>query len=236
MRLLSWNILASEWIEKKYYPTISEKTLFNRKKRFHVICELLKKSEADVIMLQEVMKSEYRKLTKLMSKTHVVSGLKLMYWSYTTGPSNSGNVTMLNNKLFTGISHEALEFGIHTKCKNKGKNIDIFNIHLDDISAAKRTRQIAQAISEAGSGKVIIAGDFNHNYTPASPFYKIPGYIVHNKCPTYFIERKMTLDNIITKGFKPIKIQPCEWYPDSQECGMMYYGSDHIFVVADVSG
>ena len=39
MKIVSWNILAAEWIKKSYYPTIKEKVLFDRKTRFKRIIE-----------------------------------------------------------------------------------------------------------------------------------------------------------------------------------------------------
>ena len=233
MKVLSWNILASEWIESKYYPKIPSKTLFDRKKRFATILKLLKKSKADVILLQEVMKDEYNKLVDIMSNKYIISSLKLMYWSYST-TSNSGNATLLSSKLFSNVKHKPLTQGIHTTCEYAGAPVDVFNIHLDDMSTSKRATQLKQIIKKTISGRSIIAGDFNQNYTPRSPFFKIPGYIVNINCPTYFIEKKLNLDNILTKGFKSSKGLPCEWYPESQEMGLKRYGSDHIPVSASV--
>lgn len=234
MKVLSWNILASEWIETKYYPNISPKTLFDRKKRFATILKLLKKSKADIMLLQEVMKDEYLKLVEAMSKKYTISGLKLMYWSYST-TSNSGNATLLKLRLFTNVRHNPLPQGIHTTCKHAGESLNVFNIHLDDMSESKRKTQLKQMVNKIRTGKSIIAGDFNQHYSPRSSFFKIPGYVVTSKCPTYFIEKKMNLDNILTKGFKSSRGLPCEWYPDSQENGLKRYGSDHIPVSAVVS-
>ena len=42
MKVLSWNILAHEFIKKSYYPMINPKILFNRKGRLTQITNLLK--------------------------------------------------------------------------------------------------------------------------------------------------------------------------------------------------
>lgn len=234
MKILTWNILASEWIKKSYYPRINKSTLFNRKKRFQVICEWILMNNADVIMLQEVMKEEYKKLKILLSNKYSVSSLKLMYWSYSVGDSNSGNVTILNPIIFKDIIHIAFPFALFTECKYKGKLVNIINVHLDDISAATRKEQLETALSNTTSAYVIIAGDFNHNYTPSSPFYKLSGYKIHNKCATYYIEKKMNLDNIISKGFSKIDPPCCNNYPISQELGLKHYGSDHMPVSVEL--
>jgi mRNA deadenylase 3'-5' endonuclease subunit Ccr4 len=33
MKILTWNILAAEWIKKSYYPNVKKKILFDRKSR-----------------------------------------------------------------------------------------------------------------------------------------------------------------------------------------------------------
>ena len=56
MKILTWNILASEWIKQSYYPKVDKSVVFNRKSRFAQICKILNEYDADIIMLQEVMK------------------------------------------------------------------------------------------------------------------------------------------------------------------------------------
>ena len=62
MKIMSWNILAAEWIKKSYYPTIDKKILFNRRARFTRILKTIKEENADIILLQEVMQLEYNSL------------------------------------------------------------------------------------------------------------------------------------------------------------------------------
>ena len=53
MKVLSWNILANEYIQKKYYPTVQEELLV-RTERFKTIITKLLEINADIILLQEV--------------------------------------------------------------------------------------------------------------------------------------------------------------------------------------
>jgi endonuclease/exonuclease/phosphatase family metal-dependent hydrolase len=237
MKVLTWNILASEWIKKSYYPGVDAEIIFDKKARFSRIGKILTEIDADIMMLQEVMPQEYLKLVDLFGKKFVVSELKPIVWQYNKN-SESGNVTFLRRSLFPKhtISHYPLEYGVYTQCMYKNQPCDIFNIHLDDQSASKRYDQLENLHSIARNKKcnIIIAGDFNHQYRKNGRLYNMPGFKTHNQCPTYYIERKMNIDNILTKGFQKAPLSTCSWYPTRVEDGFKEYGSDHLPVLVDV--
>jgi mRNA deadenylase 3'-5' endonuclease subunit Ccr4 len=54
MKILSWNILADEFIKKRYYPMIPSEVLLNRKQRQIQIISTLVHADMDVMLLQEV--------------------------------------------------------------------------------------------------------------------------------------------------------------------------------------
>jgi len=238
MKILTWNILASEWVKKSYYPGVKQSVLFNRKGRFDRICALLREADPDIIMLQEVMKKEYSKLVSKFEDQYIISGLKQMVW-YNTTSAESGNVTLLRRTMFSSdkINHIPQEYGLYTQCEYKNKACDIFNIHLDDQSNAKRHAQWAHlhSLPRSSSCANIIAGDFNHPYRKDSKLYCVPGYTVHNLCSTYYIERKMNIDNILTKGMVRPKHSQCVLYPTTIEEGFRTYGSDHLPVLVEVN-
>ena len=62
MKIMTWNILANEFIKKSYYPMISKKHLFNRENRKTQIITILTTVDTDIMLLQEVMQSEYNLL------------------------------------------------------------------------------------------------------------------------------------------------------------------------------
>ena len=106
MKVLSWNILAQEWIKKSYYKGVDEKILFNRKKRFSTIKKHILEEKADIILLQEVMPYEYKHLVKLLKETHHASPLLPISWNGVYG--QSGNVTFIgrnSSSVITEISH-----------------------------------------------------------------------------------------------------------------------------------
>ena len=237
MKVLTWNILAAEWVKKSYYPGADAAVIFDSKARFARICKILQEADADVIMLQEVMKREYEKLVLLFGKQYFISELKKMVWRDNTD-SESGNVTFLKRSLFPKqhIYHYPREYGVYTQCLYKNRPCDIFNIHLDDQSPQKRYKQWddLHGISRKEGCGSIIAGDFNHQYRKKCPLYNTPGFEAHNLCPTYYIERKMNIDNILTKGFKKAPLSKCNWYPTRIEDGFKEYGSDHLPVIVEV--
>lgn len=245
MKIMSWNILASEWIKKSYYPTIDKKILFNRHARFARILKTIKDANADIFLLQEVMQLEYNSFKKQLNTTYYVSPLTPIQWQYSTEKgkkTESGNITLIRRELFPPdafIKHYSLPFGVYTKTPS----LSIFNIHLDDLAAQSRNKQI-KSIEHLLylSPKCILGGDFNQTYRQNSKIYHLPEFTIQNiDCPTYYIEEKMNIDNILTRGFASKKNKSsssssskCSVYPQSIEEGFEMYGSDHLPVIIEV--
>jgi endonuclease/exonuclease/phosphatase family metal-dependent hydrolase len=254
MKIMSWNILASEWIKQIYYPKINKKTLFNRKARFNKIMKTINEENADIIMLQEVMLLEYNSLKHYLNNKYKISPLNPIKWKYpkdnqTKSQSESGNVTFIKknilNSIKDDINHQSFEFGIYTEIPNN--NISILNIHLDDLSVNTRNKQMKSVESLLYTKpKCIIGGDFNQPYRKNSKIYNLPEFTIHNtNCPTYYIEEKMNIDNIMSRGFdkniskneknnndkKHENQEQCGIYPTTMEEGFEMYGSDHLPVI-----
>jgi|688.fasta_scaffold153908_2 endonuclease/exonuclease/phosphatase family metal-dependent hydrolase len=289
MKVISWNILANEFIKKADYPMIKSKMLFNRKGRLTQITSILKNVNADVILLQEVMQAEYNSLSETFNKDYyIIKGNNINWYNK---KSYSGNVTFLRKKVFSlsanNVMIKDLEFGLYVKCyfldkeqaKNVPKNvpenvcenvcavtssatsetapqskvnknvavkpnlkdkltpIDIINVHLDDISHAKRIAEIKSMEEEIKkSKKVILGGDFNQDYKPKSSLYKllnqVMGLKIYIKDPTYLIEKKMCIDHLMTKGFGR---DSCGCvvnnYGDDVLQQFNEYGSDHLPII-----
>jgi len=235
LKILTWNILASEWIDDDTYNMVDKKILYNNKERIQKIITYLVKSDADILLLQEVMPYEYNKIKKAFEEKYNISMLQQINWDIIK--NNSGNVSLFKKAIFhkDNLEHNALDFGIYTKCKHKKKVCAIFNIHLDDISINLRYKQIKSLTPIIGSiTNCIIGGDFNHQYNKNTKFYKIPDFIIHNKCHSYYIEKKMIIDNILSKGFKILPNSKCPLYPKNIEHGFIKYGSDHLPIIAQV--
>ena len=277
MKIVSWNILANEFIKKVDYPMIKTKILFNRKGRLTQITNILKNANADVILLQEVMLAEYNSLSDTFEKEYHIIRRNNINWY--NKKSYSGNVTFLRKNIFSLSANNEkalikdLEFGLYVKCyfretpsknvcenicsvtsapsnqavnksveiknnlKDKLVPIDIINVHLDDISHAKRIAEIKSIEEDIITAKrVILGGDFNQDYKPKSNLYKlliqIMGLKIYIKDPTYLIEKKICIDHLMTKGF------------GGDTCGCVVnnfgddvlqqfneYGSDHLPII-----
>jgi endonuclease/exonuclease/phosphatase family metal-dependent hydrolase len=299
MKVLSWNILANEFIKKADYPMIKGKMLFNRKGRLTQITSILKNANADVMLLQEVMQSEYNSLSETFDKEYyIIKGNNINWYNK---KSYSGNVTFLRKNVFSlsaniekGLMIKDLEFGLYIRCyfldkvrenvpKNAPENvpknvpenvcenicavtsaqhnkvnkvnknvgikpnsiqkltpIDIINVHLDDISHAKRISEIKSIEEDIGRAKrVILGGDFNQDYKPKSNLYKLlnqsMGLKIYIKDPTYLIEKKMCIDHLMTKGFVR---ESCGCvvnnFGDDVLQQFKEYGSDHLPIIIKV--
>ena len=241
MKILSWNILAEEWIKSSYYTKIHTHILFNRSARFQRILGILQNSKADIILLQEVMPSEYEMLKYHFHINYIISPLALIQWknqdeNEDVNKGTSGNMTLLsrNQKQFQDIKHYAFDFGLYIELEEIG----ICNIHLDDLSKQKRIIQIKMLEEEIlyRKNKVILGGDFNEDYQENSFIYNVNEFIVHNKeCSTYYIDKKMNIDNIMTRGFfEEDKEKQYFKYPSSMQEGMLEYGSDHLPIIVEI--
>ena len=261
VKVISWNILASEWITKKDYPNINKSDLFNTKKRIKTIIDKLKTYNADIILLQEVMPDEYKIIQKYFKDEYYITQIQPIKWSYKNNDnskSESGNITLLRLSKYiplqlnldTEHSTSLQVFCMFTQCSNieTNKIINIYNIHFDDLSSAKRNKQMTQILkfdNEINKHKnklqtqlhsqssCIIAGDFNQVYRTTSKLYNIPKFIIHNFCNTYYIEKNINIDNILTRGFKVDKsVSKCTNLSDNTEDIFKKIGSDHTPVIA----
>ena len=226
MKILTWNILASEWIKKSYYPSVKDHTLFHRNSRTRIILDKLKEESADIVFLQEVMPLEYKLLYQTFRHVYHFSRLAPIHWYKTKG--QSGNITLVKKNTFKTWRETPFAHGLYVQVDN----LHLFNIHLDDVSYAKRKRQLDSL--PLNKDYVILGGDFNQNYKASSRLYALDGFTVHNKCATYFVEKNINLDNILSKGFIHRSVS-CDYVPSHVEEGLNLYGSDHIPVTVVLS-
>ena len=236
IKIMSFNILAAEWIDKYSYPTVSKK-LLDRKERLKKILMWINNFDPDIILLQEVMRLEYNSLYFHLKNQYIFSPLNPIIWLEDNDPKfESGNITLIK-KSFTNaeIKHYRFNYGIYTLIASL--SLSIVNVHLDDSNSQTRYKQIKNIEPLLySSDKCILGGDFNQSYNKNSRIYNLPKFYIHNKlCQTYYIERKMNIDNIMTCGFTIYKsINNCSLIPTSIEEGLKIYGSDHIPIVVNI--
>jgi endonuclease/exonuclease/phosphatase family metal-dependent hydrolase len=183
------------------------------------------------------MQFEYEMLIKHVQNNYLCSPLVPIKWTYDGETKGTGgNMTLLdrNEPQFVDAKHYAFEFGIYTELPQIG----ICNIHLDDLSKKTRINQIKMLEDEIlyRKDKVILGGDFNEEYSTNSYIYNLHKFIVHNnECSTYYIDGKMNIDNIMTRGFiAENNKHKCFQYPISMEEGILKYGSDHLPIIVEI--
>jgi endonuclease/exonuclease/phosphatase family metal-dependent hydrolase len=251
MKVLSWNILADEFISKRYYPMIPSDLLFKRARRLERILTLLTAEDADVMLLQEVMLSEYNALVGQFARMYHIIKSKNIIWQGIR--SHTYNVVLLRKNMFTikGASLHHFDFGLVVNCFLKYGPasyipITICNVHLDDLNKGKRLKQLEEIEPYLlGVNNVILGGDFNENYSISSSssksssskssiYNKVESYglKIMNQSPTHFIGRKMCIDNIMLKGHasRP-RVRVINDYDNDILQHFMNYGSDHLPVV-----
>lgn len=242
MKVISWNILADEFIEEKYYQLIPIKFL-DRNKRLKIIINRIKQENPDVLLLQEVMIKEYNILKKLF-KNFYISNLNTINWKYLNeygNKSESGNIILLRKTKFSNFEYILDEFCM-VSCIYKNEKICFINIHLDDLSSITRYKQIYKIIHKTNKfNNIIIAGDFNEKYNKKSNMYKLfkkYGYksSIINNDPTYFISKTQSIDNIFYRNFdlkSSFVSNDCgKRTIENIICQMVDYGSDHFPIIS----
>ena len=236
MKILSWNILANEFINKRYYPMLPTDILFKRSARLQQIILLLSREDADVLLLQEVMLSEYNALDTFFSRYYHLIKSKPIVWQGVR--CHSMNVILLRKNMFSlrGAGITFFNFGVIVECGLNKNTITIANVHLDDLSKAVRLKQLEEIKSQLTSvDSVILGGDFNENYSKTSPLYNRVesfGLKIINDFTTYYIGRKMCIDNIMLKGSSnKVKVKVINEYDNNVLQHFINYGSDHLPVI-----
>jgi endonuclease/exonuclease/phosphatase family metal-dependent hydrolase len=241
MKIISWNILAIEFVKKSYYPYIDIELINDRRQRIKQISALLQKENPDIIMLQEVMPYEYKYLTSKLEPQYAATELCKIDWSYYKD-SESGNVTIYKKSVFAFDSVDKLVynsnvFGQRTGLQIKKTNtlLHVFNVHLNDEYGQTRNAQINSIRSLLSTAKYcVLGGDFNQEYNAKSKLFRIPNFDVQNHNITYY-EDNMNIDNILTKGFQMVSIDKniisILQQNTLQQNTFKKIGSDHIPVI-----
>ena len=235
--------MADEFISKRYYPMIPSEILFKRARRLERILTLLITEDPDVMLLQEVMLSEYNALERQFLRTHHLIKSKHIIWQGEV--SHTYNIIFLRKNMFSikGASLHHFEFGLLLNCflhvrSDQYVPIVVGNIHLDDLNKGKRLKQLEEIEPYLlESMNVILGGDFNENYSinkNDNVYNKVESYglKIMNRSPTHFIGRKMCIDNIMLKGHAPIpRVRVINDYDNDILQHFINYGSDHLPVV-----
>ena len=256
MKIISFNILSEQYIDKSSYVNEYKgipPEYINRNYRIKQIIKVLKKYKADLMLLQEV-DIDIRKILIKEFPMYKVCPLVL----YIPGDDKKvGEVIIIKKKIVTNIKHtqrifKSTKVGYSTvTCKipatvttDKSKLL-IINIHLNSNKRhtyrLQETTELVKFIqSRPADEKIIMGGDFNTDFEDIHKLYLDLGLVssVKNKdsTSTYLCEKPM-IDYIYIKGFK-VKSGKIVHTNDTKNCRINIfknYGSDHNPVIAKVS-
>ena len=224
MIITSFNILADVFIDfnnpEVYYPMI-DKLMLKMKYRFNT---LIKYVRGDIIMLQEVTPYIRRKLMSIVGDDYIVLPLSV----HKSDTETTGNLTLIKKHKFKVIYHNTLYIGKNAVSVVNADNIDIYNIHLNDVSNVIRTKELKHIISTFNKNKkIIIGGDFNSDNEKLHSLLNDFKMNIEAKS-TYLCESPM-IDYIYVYGFKKATgyidntINNKNCYPNT----IKKYGSDH---------
>lgn len=234
IRIVSFNVLASNFVLPSYYPTI-EKEYLNINYRRERILSFLRSIHkiVDIIGLQEVTKNEFQYYKRELSNYYncFVPHDK-GHWS-TDIPN--GNALFINkdkfdNPLFYDINLAAGNHCIKCDLFYHGVSISIFNIHLEDENKKLRELQYNKVLSSIDDRNVyldLIIGDFNMEHGIETKNFKD----TLSRNPTFF-DNISFIDHIlyrsdiaeVEKGEVLIK----NVTGDIGKYNFIFYGSDHI--------
>ena len=218
LRVLTWNILADEFIEKEDYLYFDFNLLKNRQKRIETITSHIIHQNCDIILLQEVMLLELAYLQELLSTDFYFSDLFPIQWdSY--NHSESGNIVLFHKKYFINsfqnvpLIYKNAIFGCQVTLTLSFNNqpLHVFNIHLNDeyfLIRKDQLESIHHLLYE--HNYVILGGDFNQNYWANQSLYNLNNFLLLNdKQITYYVDNEnLNIDQILTKGFHFIQQLP----------------------------
>jgi endonuclease/exonuclease/phosphatase family metal-dependent hydrolase len=247
-QVLTWNILADEFVHEQDYLHFDFDQIKNRNQRIETITNYLLQQDLNIILLQEVMINEMHYLHDKMFETFYFSHLYSNQWDDYPN-SESGNLVLFSKKHFTDLfyteplMYKEKVFGVHVLLYEKKTNqrLHIFNIHLNDQYFLIRKAQLKSIQNKLQNyNRVILGGDFNQNYwSNNKTLYKMnDNYIVLNTMyKTYYVNKaNINIDNILVKGFQNNDNENNDnknnnndnENNDNNDFLMKLYGSDHL--------
>ena len=232
MIITTFNILADVFIDFKnpeeYYPMIN-KEMLKMKNRFNT---LIKYIHGDIIMLQEVTPYIRNKLISIFGDKYIVLPLSV----HISDTETTGNLTLLKKKKFKTIHYDTIYINNNAVSIVNADDIDIYNIHLNDVSKVIRTKELKYIISTFDkTRKIIIGGDFNSDNEKLHNLLKGFTISVESK-GTYLCEAPM-IDCIYVYGFTKA-IGYADNTINTKNCyqnTIDKYGSDHHPVYVKIS-
>jgi endonuclease/exonuclease/phosphatase family metal-dependent hydrolase len=238
INILSWNVLAQDYIDNSYKDYIDYLDFDVRSKK---IINILHKIDSDIIFLQEVDYKLY-KLLKIEFQDYYFGKLEKKCWAECS--TQTFNLIMSKYKIKLIKYFKLNEFnnyqGIFRVNINK-QNIYLVNVHLYDKNKKVRNMEIKKIFRILNilniTDKIIIGGDFNSNITNNQDLFyknnfKIIGY-PKNKFTYQLNNEYLAIDYFIVNVINNIKNIKVKIYKPNIPL-LKYYGSDHLPIILNI--
>lgn len=244
LKVVTWNILAPIYVECDYYSIKCEKLDIDLRRKD--IFKTIDNMNADVLLLQEVTRSEFAKLvdryrSKYIMKLVIHDKQHWLVKGNKKKQQRNGNALLIKRgvaeivKLYGVLLSDTGNRGLVAVIHVNNADVIVCSVHLDDVSGKRRmdqTRALLSFISTISDANtpILIGGDFNEPTRVIVEYMKSFSSVPSNT-PTYFEESDMVLDYLFAKNMKFASSH----VPKSDKIKIIKeFGSDHLPVQATV--
>lgn len=170
-RVMSYNIHRAK--NEKHKNTLNDMII------------LLNESNADIVCLQEVTKSQHERIRE-MTKTSAKFVANAKRAIVSDGVATYSKYPIVESKHVLLTSKNEQRGFLHTSYKIDGKLINVINIHLG-LNKSERATQMSEILEyiEKLEGETILAGDFNERYVRLDSFTDTGKYHGYGNKPTF---------------------------------------------------
>jgi len=246
--VLSFNVLAQTWIDDEIKRAVLDKRHLKRTYRVARQIDVMRRSKADVILLQEVTPIVLERYKRAMPEYHVPTCFSQMHWQGATADTPvTGNAVLWRRGLFRSAQCQIVQLDrgnyaamLTAVTKDTGQHVKFVSLHLEHGNFQAASAQFRNLFAQKfiqNEKRVVIGGDFNmgHPDWHIENFFKQRGFkdCITPHTPTHPFANDpygQTIDHILIRGCKckDSKITRCS---SVGQC-IKRYGSDHYPVLA----
>jgi endonuclease/exonuclease/phosphatase family metal-dependent hydrolase len=245
MKILTWNLCASEFLVDDVSTTVAPEQVVHALDRearcLRMLAVLKTHLDADVLLLQEVMPEECKRICAMFPSHSATVGPRLQW--YGSNQWSSSNLTLIRKPL-ANDTHAAFDASVFTGQPyyiTDGAQINtstdnsyaIVNVHLNDRHAIMRLDLLERMLKMTDRFKTcIIGGDFNEACVESSQL--TTALAAHGFKPlcnadtiTYIgNDGHDSIDQIAVRGYADTFNVQCSDYSDGR------FTSDHLLLMA----
>lgn len=247
LKILTWNVLAQQWIDLELKDAALDKRHLKRTYRIEKQLQYIKQTNPDVILLQETTPIVLRQYQRQLPD-YEIDCFSQMRWQKEYSPINGNAILWKKNILKDTrcdtiiLDKQAGIYGTLLRARvTNGAQITFVNVHLSygNFKAASNQFKTIFDYLERSDQKIVIGGDFNMGYPDweIERFFNGKGFTDCLKRNTVTHPFKndpygQTIEHILIKNMKcqNISIGESKSIGDS----LKKYGTDHYPIVVEI--